>query len=173
MHFLTGNDSGRVVVHVNKMQAARPGYFLAVVISVSLASGLVSFKTVLMTASLGGILVAFPVYLINAKKLPQYSSEKVRLFLEKINGSPIAHRGGTPENTLAAVLKSKREGAVGVEMDLAFTKDGHAVLLHDATVNRTSDGTGLIDELTLEEARKLDFGSHSGYVLYITHHCHC
>ena len=78
----------------------------------------------------------------------------------------IAHRGGQPENTLAAIRRSKEEGASGVEVDLKFTRDGHAVLLHDRDVARTSNGRGAIDELSLEEARKLDFGSKYGLVDY-------
>ncbi|KAL5463252.1 hypothetical protein EMCRGX_G032132 [Ephydatia muelleri] len=71
---------------------------------------------------------------------------------------PIAHRGGTPENTLTAIRNSKASGASGIEVDLAFTKDGYPVILHDDTVDRTSNGKGNISDMTLEEARKLDFG---------------
>ena len=46
-----------------------------------------------------------------------------------------------------------------VECDVQFTMDNHPVLLHDATVNRTSNGTGNISEMTLEQVRQLDFGS--------------
>ena len=78
---------------------------------------------------------------------------------------PIAHRGGKPENTLAALRMLKGEGACTiVEVDLAFTKDGHSVLLHDSTVDRTSNGKGAVSELTLEEVRKLDFGIKQGWV---------
>lgn len=146
--------------------AAKPSYryVLIAVISATLACRLVSFGTVLTTISIGGLLIAVPIFLVNAKKLPECSSEKVRRFLEHTKHGPIAHRGGSPENTLAAISKSKREGASGVELDLAVTKDGHAVLLHDAMVDRTSNGTGLIEEMTLEQAKQLDFGSYYGYV---------
>ncbi len=50
-------------------------------------------------------------------------------------------------------------GFTMVECDVRFTKDGYAVLLHNATVDKTSDGSGKISEMTLEEVRKLDFGS--------------
>ena len=152
-------------MNVNAM--TKPAYLLAVVFSTSLLCGLISLKTILATASIGGLLIAVPLYLINAKKLPQHSSERVRLFLEKTNGGPIAHRGGQPENTLAAIRKSKIEGASGMEVDLAITKDGHAVLLHDHTVDRTSNGTGRIEELTLEEVKQMDFGYHCGYVFVL------
>eukprot|EP00731_Ephydatia_muelleri_P027818 Em0019g691a len=52
-----------------------------------------------------------------------------------------------------------------VEVDLTFTKDGHPVLLHDLTVDRTSDGKGRIDGMTLAEVKKLDFGSKFGCVV--------
>ena len=77
---------------------------------------------------------------------------------------PIAHRGGKPENTLAAFRRSKDEGACAIEVDLEFTKDGHPVLLHDSTVDRTSNGKGAVSELTFEEVKKLDFGIKQGWV---------
>lgn len=74
----------------------------------------------------------------------------------------INHRGYNtiaPENTLSAFRLSKKMGFDIVEADISFTSDGHAVLLHDETVDRTSNGTGSIGELTLEHVRTLDFGS--------------
>jgi glycerophosphoryl diester phosphodiesterase len=73
----------------------------------------------------------------------------------------VNHRGyiDAPENTLAAYKLSKKKGFDYVECDVSFTADGHAVLLHDSTVDRTSNGTGNISNLTLEEVRALDFGS--------------
>lgn len=71
----------------------------------------------------------------------------------------IAHRGGSseaPENTLAAFRMAKENGAYGVEFDVDFTKDGRAVVIHDSTVDRTTDGTGLVSEFSFEEIRKLD-----------------
>lgn len=74
----------------------------------------------------------------------------------------VAHRGycaDAPENTLSAYRLAKRKGFAYVECDVSFTSDGVAVLLHDNTVDRTSDGTGNIKEMTFEEVRALDFGS--------------
>ena len=73
----------------------------------------------------------------------------------------INHRGcaDAPENTLSAYRKSYQNGFTMVECDVAFTKDGYAVLLHDDSIDRTSNGTGNIKDLTLEEVRALDFGS--------------
>ncbi len=81
----------------------------------------------------------------------------------KINS--VNHRGygDAPENTLSAYRLSKEMGFTMVECDVCFTKDGQAVLLHDDTVNRTSNinsqGKVKISDLTLAEARELDFGS--------------
>lgn len=74
----------------------------------------------------------------------------------------IAHRGynsTAPENTLAAYREAAKHGFKYVECDVQFTKDEVPVLLHDDTVDRTSNGTGAISSLTLAQARALDFGS--------------
>lgn len=74
----------------------------------------------------------------------------------------IAHRGFSntaPENTLPAYILAKELGFLYAECDVAFTKDGIAVLLHDATIDRTSDGSGNVAELTYEELLQYDFGS--------------
>ncbi|XP_043945674.1 glycerophosphodiester phosphodiesterase 1 [Protopterus annectens] len=71
----------------------------------------------------------------------------------------IAHRGGgydAPENTLAAIRKAAENGATGVELDLEFTADGVAILMHDSTVDRTTNGTGSLSSLTYDEVRKLN-----------------
>lgn len=74
----------------------------------------------------------------------------------------INHRGYNvvaPENTLSAFSLSAEKGFKYVECDVSFTKDNVPVILHDNTVDRTSNGSGAIGSLTYEEARKLDFGS--------------
>ncbi len=93
---------------------------------------------------------------------PPFSHHRVDAFLKKCLSSPIAHRGGVPENTLAAIRRAKERQCKVVEVDLEFTKDGHAVLLHDDSVDRTSNGTGSIWDLTLKEVRRLDFGGKFG-----------
>lgn len=73
-----------------------------------------------------------------------------------------AHRGAAathPENTLAALRRAAELGAHQVELDVRATADGALVLMHDASVDRTTDGSGRVDELTLEELRRLDAGS--------------
>ena len=74
----------------------------------------------------------------------------------------INHRGfnvEAPENTLPAFELSKLKGFRYVEADIRFTADGVAVCLHDDTVDRTSNGSGSVGTMTLEELRALDFGS--------------
>ena len=76
----------------------------------------------------------------------------------------IAHRGspsssGAPENTLGAFRAAIDAGADWLEFDVRATRDGQLVVLHDATVDRTTDGSGAIAGLTLEQARALDAGN--------------
>lgn len=71
----------------------------------------------------------------------------------------IAHQGGDgiwPGDTLYAFEKAVQIGADVLEMDAHITKDGQIVLMHDQKVDRTTDGTGRIEDLTLEELKRLD-----------------
>ncbi|GAB3604247.1 glycerophosphodiester phosphodiesterase [Microbacterium aureliae] len=73
-----------------------------------------------------------------------------------------SHRGGAataPENTLPAVVEALRHGFDHVEVDVALTADGHAVLMHDERVDRTTDGRGALADLDLAHVRRLDAGS--------------
>lgn len=74
----------------------------------------------------------------------------------------IAHRGGpvyAPENTLAAFQNAIESGADFLEFDVQRTKDGVLVVIHDETVDRTTDGSGKVGDLTLEQIRALDAGN--------------
>lgn len=74
----------------------------------------------------------------------------------------IAHRGASayaPEHTIAAYQLGQQMNGEYIEIDLQMTKDGHLVAMHDETVNRTTNGTGLVKEHTLEEIKKLNAGS--------------
>lgn len=80
------------------------------------------------------------------------------------NGDPwvIAHRGASSdvaEHTLEAYSEAIRLGADGVECDVRLTRDGHLVCVHDRTVNRTSNGRGIVSELDLSRLQELDFAS--------------
>ncbi|MFE8700443.1 glycerophosphodiester phosphodiesterase [Cytobacillus sp. FJAT-54145] len=73
-----------------------------------------------------------------------------------------AHRGskGThPENTLLAFEEAIRLGVDGIELDVHLTKDEQLVVIHDETVDRTTNGSGKVRDMTLEEIKKLDAGS--------------
>lgn len=73
----------------------------------------------------------------------------------------IAHRGAmdrAPEETLLAFDIARQDKADFLEMDLRQTKDGELVLMHDSTVNRTTNGSGKVYQLTLEQIKKLDSG---------------
>ena len=76
----------------------------------------------------------------------------------------IAHRGASgsghaPENTLAAFREAIEIGVNGVECDVHCTKDGHLVVIHDGTLARTTDMSGIIENMTLDEVKKADAGS--------------
>ena len=73
----------------------------------------------------------------------------------------IGHRGASahaPENTLAAFRLAMEQGADGIELDVKRCASGEVVVMHDETVNRTTNGTGNVHELTLDQLRKLDAG---------------
>lgn len=74
-----------------------------------------------------------------------------------------AHRGASahaPENTLAAFTLALRQRADAIELDAKLTADGHVVVIHDQTVNRTTPGNGWIKDMPLAALRELDAGSH-------------
>ena len=76
-----------------------------------------------------------------------------------------AHRGGAgtaPENTLAAFREAARLGAHQIELDVRATADGEVVVIHDATLDRTSDGRGRVSRTSLSELRRLDVGIWKG-----------
>jgi len=74
----------------------------------------------------------------------------------------VAHRGGivpgVPENTLAAYRRAIEHGAQAIEIDLRTTKDGQIVIMHDETVDRTTNGHGKVAQLTWAELQQLDAG---------------
>ena len=74
----------------------------------------------------------------------------------------IAHRGASavaPENTLAAFTTAVSMGADAIEMDVKLTSDKEVVVMHDSSVNRTTNGTGEVKSLTFKEIKMLDAGS--------------
>jgi len=85
--------------------------------------------------------------------------------LSKKNIFVAAHRGWCetyPENTMLAFKKAIEVGVDQIETDLRMSSDGEIVLIHDDTVDRTTDGTGLVEEKTLLELKALDAGVKKG-----------
>ncbi len=75
---------------------------------------------------------------------------------------PVAHRGASaaaPENTIPAFRAALSSGVAQLDTDIRFTASGVPVLMHDKRVNRTTDGTGRIAAMSLEQVRALDAGS--------------
>jgi len=73
----------------------------------------------------------------------------------------LAHRGASemaPENTMEAFRLGVEAGAGGLELDVHLTRDGHLVVIHDPTVDRTTSGTGAVAEMTIDELRTFDAG---------------
>ena len=74
----------------------------------------------------------------------------------------LAHRGASayaPENTLAAFELAREQGADGIELDVKLSADGIPVVIHDETVDRTTDGTGAVADLSLAALKELDAGN--------------
>jgi len=77
----------------------------------------------------------------------------------------IAHRGSSklaPENTMASFKEAFNHGATAIELDVHRTKDGHLVIMHDDTIDRTTDGHGNVRDFTLRELKEFDAGSWFG-----------
>lgn len=74
----------------------------------------------------------------------------------------VGHRGAlevAPENTLASFQRALDDGVDVVEMDIRLSVDGHVVVMHDGTVDRTTNGTGVVSEMSLAELKHLDAGA--------------
>ncbi len=72
-----------------------------------------------------------------------------------------AHRGDNkiaPENTVPAIALAAEKGAHQIEFDVAMSRDGELVIMHDPTVDRTTDGTGAVTGMSFDELRRLDAG---------------
>ncbi|MDG5787823.1 glycerophosphodiester phosphodiesterase [Evansella sp. AB-P1] len=89
------------------------------------------------------------------------SERPMKPFFEWEHDRPIviAHQGGehlAPSNTLIAFEQARNMGVDAIEFDVHMTKDGHLVAIHDNTVDRTTNGEGRVNDLTLEEIKMLD-----------------
>lgn len=77
----------------------------------------------------------------------------------------IAHRGASffaPENTMAVFNLAVEVGSQAIEMDAKLSRDGEVVIIHDSTLDRISNGTGLVKDHEAKEIRQMDAGSHFG-----------
>src|SRR5436190_19971309 len=88
-------------------------------------------------------------------------------FTTSIPGRPLvfAHRGGSalaPENTMDAFANGLSLGADGLELDVHLSSDGVVVVHHDATLERTTNGRGVLAGMTADELARLDAGYHFG-----------
>ncbi len=104
----------------------------------------------------GLLLVLYVTLAWRAQPVPEHP-----FFTQQDGVMVIAHQGGEwlrPSNTLVAFDHAVELGVDVLEMDIHQTKDGAIVLMHDATVDRTTDGSGVIKEMTFAEIRELDAG---------------
>ena len=75
----------------------------------------------------------------------------------------LAHRGASgtkPENTMEAFIAAERAGADGIELDVQLTSDGEIVVIHDTTVDRTTNGSGLVKDFTRTSMQSLKANNH-------------
>jgi glycerophosphoryl diester phosphodiesterase len=101
------------------------------------------------------------VYVYLASQTGEAAIQKEVFKWENSRPLVFAHRGGgglIPENTLEAFQYSARMGVDVLELDIHSTSDGTLVVMHDAAVDRTTNGRGRVNELTLEAVKKLDAG---------------
>lgn len=99
-------------------------------------------------------------------RFPQVPANRARQVLHPAKGvtgsgkvSVIGHRGGghdAPENTIAAIREASKNRATGVELDLEFSADGVPILMHDDTVDRTTNGSGPLTQISFSDLNKLD-----------------
>lgn len=110
---------------------------------------------------LGVIVILAGIYIYLALQTGKPAVEREVFKKENSRFLVFAHRGGGglyPENTLGAFEYSARMGVDVLELDVHSTADGALVVMHDATVDRTTDGSGRISQMTLEAVKKLDAG---------------
>ena len=109
------------------------------------------------------VLCALWVGLFGWAAVTARSSEPHGFFSSAPDPWVIAHRGGAglrPENTLIAFEHASHLGVDVLEFDIHRSRDGALVVIHDTTVDRTTDGHGAVAELTIDELKRLDAGAH-------------
>ena len=111
--------------------------------------------------TLAGLIILGAAYVYLAMQIGEKASERPVFVRGKSPVLVFAHRGGGglyPENTLEAFEYSAKMGVDVLELDVHATADGTLVVLHDATIDRTTDGNGRVSEMTLDAVKKLDAG---------------
>jgi len=91
-----------------------------------------------------------------------YTKIEPKFYNKKYPIAVISHRGfseNAPENTMASMVKAYQAGADMVELDVCLSKDGQVVIMHDDTLERTTNGKGKVEDKTLKELKALDAGS--------------
>jgi glycerophosphoryl diester phosphodiesterase len=122
---------------------------------------LVSRAKILLTAGLSIFAALGVLYVSLARTQGEPARDHPYFALSGRRPLVIAHRGGGglwPENTLYAFERAANLGVDVIEIDVRLTSDGELVVMHDATVERTTDGQGSVAELTLIELQRLDAG---------------
>lgn len=112
-----------------------------------------TYKALMMMVAFAAVL--FAIHVLPAEK------REAKPFFESERPMVIAHQGGemlAPSNTMSAFQGAVDMGVDALEFDIHITKDGHLVAIHDPAVDRTTNGTGTVDDLTLEEIQALDAG---------------
>lgn len=107
------------------------------------------------------------VFVVNEQTyfIQRGSQLMIRKLLEQENITVAGHRGfktNYPENTILSFVEALKLGVDMLEIDLNLTRDKEIVLIHDLTVDRTTDGSGLVRDYSLEEIKKLDAGAWFG-----------
>ena len=108
-----------------------------------------------------GLLALLAVLYLYFATLHPHQRISHHVFFDAPGPWAIAHQGGRglwPENTLYAFEHARDLGVDVLEMDLRTTSDDHIVVMHDRTVDDTTDGRGLVSEMTLDELQELDAG---------------
>ncbi|UGB28917.1 glycerophosphodiester phosphodiesterase [Metabacillus sp. B2-18] len=111
---------------------------------------------------LGPVLLFITIVVLMIYKLQIPLSQQVNSSNSNTNHLIVAHRGASgyaPEHTIASYELGEKVNGSYIEIDLQMTKDGHLVAMHDETVDRTTNGTGFVKDITLDEIKKLDAGS--------------
>jgi len=97
------------------------------------------------------------LYLLSLEGTPAVSHPATSL-----NWLNTAHRGGPglePEHTMRAYRRALNEGADALELDVHLSADGHLVLIHDSTLDRTTNASGTVSSMTLQQLQAIDAGS--------------